>query len=397
MKDKYNHSEGYYAVMIFLMYLITVVMVGAVSYLKGKSTVYISADIFIALVCMFAVTFYLRTLRADELNFNRKLSEYGRILNVYWLLFIIAIALTFIKSSIRPMFIAGIIIAMISNRTLGFLFNVYFAVIISVIFSEPVEIMAFYILSGTIGSLISSCFLKRKTILYAVITMLSLNTALSCIFEFIIVGSIDVKFLTSTVICSICGIILVLLTVPYIFYKIDNKLLNKLRIIGDKDYELIVMLKNYSKDLYSHSVRVANLSECAAKKLGADPLLAKVGGYYHKIGKLEGKDYVKYGIEIAESYSFPIEVVDIIREHNGKYGTPKSIEAAIVMLSDTIISAIEYLEDKQNGLAYDKDIVIEQVITTKMEHDLLDDSGMTLKMFRELKKCFMQEENIYDI
>jgi putative nucleotidyltransferase with HDIG domain len=142
---------------------------------------------------------------------------------------------------------------------------------------------------------------------------------------------------------------------------------------------------------------VARLSERVADKIGADSLLACAGGYYHKIGKLEGKDYIKHGIEIALSYSFPQELIDIIKQHTGRNNTPKSTEAAIVMLADTVISAFEYLEDKQNELVFDKDIVIDQVIDSKLNKNMLDESGLSLKMFREIKKCFKQEENIYDI
>lgn len=397
MKDKYNHKEVYYSIMTLLMYFVTIALVGAVSLLKGKSIGYIAANIFVSIVCITVIMLYLRKVRIDQINFTKQLASYGRIINVYWILFIFSFVLTFIPSGIRPMFIIGIIMTLVSNEYLGILFQIYFSVMITLITADSIEILVLYLLSGIVGCVVAKYFTQKKNILYAIIIIITTNLALSGILEYLKNGILTSKYIISSLAGTFGGIIVIILVLPYVIYRIENKLKGKLLIISDSDYELIIMLKNYSKDLYDHSFRVAKLSERVAYKLGADPLLAKTGGYYHKIGKLEGKDYVSYGIEIARSYSFPEEVVDIIKQHTGRHQCPKTIEAAIVMLSDTIISAFEYLDDKQNELVYDKDIVIDQVIDTKLEKDMLDDSGLTLKMFRDIKKCFKQEENIYDI
>lgn len=397
MKDKYNHKEAYYNIMTLLMYLVTFVLVGAVSLLKGKSIGVVSTNIFVSIVCITAILLYLKKVRINQINFTKRLASYGRIINVYWILFVFSFILTFIPSDIRPMFMIGMIMTLVSNEYLGVLFQIYLSIMITLITADSIETLAFYLLSGIIACGVAKYFAKRKYILYAIIILITMNLALIGMLEYLKNGVLTSKFILSSLAGTLGGIIVVILVLPYVYYRIDNKLRGELLQISDPDYELIVMLKNYSKELYEHSMRVAKLSERVAYKLGADPLLAKTGGYYHKIGKLESKDYVNCGVEIAKSYSFPEEVVDIIKQHTGRHQCPQTIEAAIVMLSDTIISAFEYLDDKQNELVYDKDIVIDQVIDTKLEKDMLDESGLSLKMFRDIKKCFKQEENIYDI
>lgn len=397
MKDKYNHTETYYNLMTLLMYIVTILLVGAVSFLKGKSIGYIAANIFVGIVCITVIIIYLRKVRMNQMDFTKQLASYGRILNVYWILFVFSFVLTFIPSAIRPMFIIGIIMTLISNEYLGILFQIYLSVMITLISADSIEILVFYLLSGIVGCGIAKYFARKNLIPYVAIIMLTTNLTLSGLLEYIKNQTISTKYIISSFACTFGGVVAIILVLPYVYYRIDNKLKGKLLRITDPNYELIIMLKNYSKDLYEHSTRVAKLSERIAYKLGVDSLLAKTGGYYHKIGKLEGKDYVNCGIEIARSYAFPEEVVDIIKQHTGRHQSPQTVEAAIVMLSDTIISAFEYLDDKQNDLVYDKDIVIDQVIDTKLEKDMLDDSGLTLKMFRDIKKCFKQEENIYDL
>ncbi|OYP27886.1 hypothetical protein CG709_07115, partial [Lachnotalea glycerini] len=242
---------------------------------------------------------------------------------------------------------------------------------ITLISADSIEVIVFYLLSGLIGCAVAKYFTQKKFFVYAIVIMLTTKLALSGILEYIKNKNITNQYIVSSFLCTIGGIVAIILMLPYIYYRVENRIRAKLLRISDPNYELIVMLKNYSKDLYDHSLKVAKLSERVAYKLGADSLLAKAGGYYHKIGKLEGKDYVSYGIEIARSYSFPEEVVDIIKQHTGRHQCPKTIEAAVVMLSDTIISAFEYLNDKQNELVYDRDIVIDQVIDAKLDKDML--------------------------
>jgi putative nucleotidyltransferase with HDIG domain len=137
---------------------------------------------------------------------------------------------------------------------------------------------------------------------------------------------------------------------------------------------------------YVHSVAVANLADAAAEAIGADSLVARVGAYYHDIGKLtqpgfffenqEDEDsphvhaspshsadiimaHVEDGVAIAKQYGLPAPVVDIIREHHGtslvryfyhqaartdagvfeadfryRGAKPRTREAALVMLAD---------------------------------------------------------------
>ncbi|WP_099467630.1 HDIG domain-containing metalloprotein [Konateibacter massiliensis] len=397
MKDKYNHTPTYYSVMTFLMYFVTIALIGVASLLKGKSWGELVANILISIVFITIIVFYLTKQRLQKTNFTKLLSCYGRIINVYWILFVVSFVLTFVPSDIRPMFIVGIIMTLVSDEFLGVLFQIYLSVMMTLISADSIEALAFYLVSGLIGCAVAKYFSQKKNILYASFVVLTANLAVTGVLEYLKNETVDSKYIISSLICTFGGIVIIVLSMPYIYYRVDNKLKTKLLRITDTDYELLVMLKNYSKDLYDHSYRVAKLSERVAYKIGADSLLAKAGGYYHKIGKLEGKDFINHGVDIARSYAFPDEVVDIIKQHTGRSQSPKSTEAAIVMLSDNIITAFEYLEDKQNELVFDKDMVIDQVVDAKLEKNALDDSGLTLKMFRDIKKCFKQEENIYDI
>lgn len=156
---------------------------------------------------------------------------------------------------------------------------------------------------------------------------------------------------------------------------------------------LLLELAYKAPGTFHHSINVSILGQKAAKSIGADTLLVRVGAYYHDLGKLlaptifienqsteevpQGEDaisvkksaqrlimHVKKGIEIAETNHLPHEIIDMISEHHGttkvlyffeeakkrglkvrktdfKYQgpTPQSKESGILMLADSVEAA----------------------------------------------------------
>ena len=118
----------------------------------------------------------------------------------------------------------------------------------------------------------------------------------------------------------------------------------RLRELLDTGSKLLAQLFESAPGTYHHSLNVANLAAGAAKRIGANWMMARVGGYYHDIGKLlhpqffgenRGElpnihedispelstkvilEHVQAGVTIAGSNHLPAEVIDIIAEHHG--------------------------------------------------------------------------------
>ncbi len=178
---------------------------------------------------------------------------------------------------------------------------------------------------------------------------------------------------------------------------------------------------------YAHSLLAGNLAETAAEAIGADPLLARVGAYYHDVGKLRrpsffvenlaGGDnphdetspslsaliitaHVREGLELASEHGLPPELVSIIREHHGDSlvsyfydkaasGTdpvfeadfrysgdrPTSREAALVMLADCVEATVRSME-RPSGPRIEA--AVRRVVDEKVSDGQLRDSSMTL-------------------
>ncbi len=188
---------------------------------------------------------------------------------------------------------------------------------------------------------------------------------------------------------------------------------------------------------YNHSVYTGNLAENAATLIGANPLLTRVGSYYHDIGKIKRpyffaenqmnmenlhekispnlsasiiKAHVVDGVEIARQHKLPSRIIDIITEHHGtslvsyfyqqasqensslseehfRYDSkkPQTREAALVMLADTAEAAVRSISSPD---AEKIRALIEKVVRDKVEDGQLDESDLTFKDVNKIIDSF---------
>jgi putative nucleotidyltransferase with HDIG domain len=189
---------------------------------------------------------------------------------------------------------------------------------------------------------------------------------------------------------------------------------------------------------YSHSQMVANLAETACRDIHAHDLLARVGSYYHDIGKMEQPEYftenqtgankhadinprlsasvikshVKKGVEKCRALHLPQAVIDIVSEHHGNSiiayfyaeaqkadsavsaeefcypgNPPTSRESAVVMLADTAEAACRSLE-KPTAQRLEK--FIAGLVAQKVEHHQLDNCDLTFRDLDTITKSFVR-------
>jgi len=208
--------------------------------------------------------------------------------------------------------------------------------------------------------------------------------------------------------------------------------------LSDLNAPILRKLFTAAPGTYSHSVMVATLAEQACQDIGANALLARVGAYYHDIGKMDNPDYfvenqtgynrhdgiaprlsatvirshLKIGVEKARQLGLPEEVVDIVGEHHGNSlivwfyrkaeeqegqvnaedfaypgSPPRSREAAVVMLADATEAAIRTLE-KPTATKMEK--FIQQIIDGKVGAGQLALSELTFRDLEAIKNAFVR-------
>ena len=204
----------------------------------------------------------------------------------------------------------------------------------------------------------------------------------------------------------------------------------KLMELSNPNQPLLKRLLLEAPGTYHHATIVANLAEAAAEAVGANPLLARVGGYYHDIGKLKRPSFfaenqlgganahdhtdpyvsaaivtshTRDGVAIAKEYRLPQAIQTIIAEHHGNTPTmyfyhkalqqadgkpvdinafrydgapPKTREGAIVMICDTIEAAVRTMK---NPTTEGIEEYVVKLVRNKLEDGQLSDSPLTLR------------------
>ena len=193
---------------------------------------------------------------------------------------------------------------------------------------------------------------------------------------------------------------------------------------------------------YHHSIMVGNLGERAAEEVGADPLLVRVGAYYHDVGKLRRpyffvenqaggenvhetlapevsaelvRAHVKDGVELCEQYGVPARVRDLIPQHHGTRlvsffyhqaqdaaaaanqpdphpaqfsypgPRPQSKEGAILMLADSVEAAARASKDHS---AEAIGALVDRLVMQRLAEGQLDECDLTLRDIQRIKDAF---------
>lgn len=262
-----------------------------------------------------------------------------------------------------PMTAFGLLIGALFGPQPGLFFLIPLSVLTTFGMPDGVESALFYILSGVFGVLMLDR--AQRVIVYiwaglgagaaGAVTLLTFHlldpftnlTTLS-----VYAGASLLNGLTS----GILALLLLFLTAS---------LLGKVTIIqltelSRPDHPLLRFVLMNAPGTYQHSLQVANLAEQAAERIGADPLLTRIGALYHDVGKANAPQYfienqipgarnphetldpaessaiiirhVTDGIELARKNRLPERIIDFIAEHHGttvtRYQYIEAVKAA---------------------------------------------------------------------
>ncbi len=210
--------------------------------------------------------------------------------------------------------------------------------------------------------------------------------------------------------------------------------------LSNFDRPLLRELARKAPGTFNHSMTMGTIAEAAAEKIGANALLARVGAYYHDIGKtIEPQGFVENqmnsqnlhenlppeesvhlilkhvndGIELARQHKLPQELIDFIPMHHGttvskffyekaktlygedkiniddfKYPGPKpnTKETAIVMLADGCESAVRSITDPDTTKVEN---MINNIFNSRLKEAQLDDSPITFSDISKMKEEFL--------
>ena len=235
--------------------------------------------------------------------------------------------------------------------------------------------------------------------------------------------------------------------VAFIFERLFS-LVSHFRLVdlSDTNVKLLRELAQKAPGTFQHSLQVANLASEAAREIGADMTLARVGALYHDIGKMKNPQcfvenapagfnyhkglspeesaqqiirHVDDGVEIARRHKLPEVVIDFIRTHHARSLTfyfyaqycnaggdpenkepfmyhgelPRSKEQVIVLMADAVEAASRSLKDYTPESISN---LVDSIISKRLSDSQLVEADISIKEIETVKRMFKERlEQVY--
>ncbi len=345
-----------------------------------------------------------------------------------------------------PIAIASILITVLIGTEVAVIATIFISFLVALVFTTDYNVAILGFVSGLVGVFSVSKLSQRND-------MVKAGFNVSAVLVFLVLG---LKFINPigswwTVLGHVSmaianGVIVAILAnglLPYLENLFGLTSSVKLLELSNPSQPLLSKMVFEAPGTYNHCLVVANLAETAANNIGADSLLARVGSYYHDIGKMKRsyffienhmgkenphdkltpnlsaliiKSHVKDGVELAKEYKLPTLIIDIIKQHHGtnlisffyqealkaskhdsveesdfRYEGPKpqTKEAAIILLADITEAAVrsknftKVNHNRIEGLA-------RELIKNKLIEGQLDESDLTLRDLDIIAESFVK-------
>ena len=418
----------------FFLALLLFAFVGVIFYLYNLDISFLAL-----LPLLFIYAKFLRKIEKLPSSFNLL------ILTLLIIIVFFIIAVIFKLSAFwLPAIGFGILITLLfDNLELSFLFCVFLSFLSASLTNKDFSVAISLFSSSFLASMLSFRIRRRTQIIKAgILAGLMQFIVVFLVHNFPSFKNFNFTHLEELGICVGGGIVssVVIVGILPIFEFIFGVVTNiSLLELSDFNHPLLRKMILEAPGTYQHSLIVANLAEAASEAIGANSLLARVGAYYHDIGKILKPQYfvenqipyrdthkslkpsiskliiinhVKEGIELAKKYRLNPRIIDFIQQHHGRSlvyyfyhqakrldfqknweeefrypgPLPQSKEVAIVALADTIEAVSRTLEEPTPKRIEE---LVKDVVRKKFLEGELDESGLTLSDLNKIIKSFI--------
>ncbi len=335
------------------------------------------------------------------------------------------------------------------NSEIALVFAIVLSALTGMFLQGDLDLSIYFLISSIVAAAAMARVDRRTAILRAGLLVGVVNALVILAIKLITVVSVTDVFSIAEVSSSmamgflggILASIFVMVMAPIaeglFHYVTDIQLLE----LGNLNHPLLRDMIVKAPGTYHHSQLVAVLAEAAAAQIGANPLLARVGSYFHDIGKMRKPAYfienqtdgvnrhdalspsmsaliiashVKDGLELAREYKLPKKISDFIPQHQGtklisffynkalklnegkdtpvdeklyKYPGPRpqTREAGIILLADGVEASVRSLVEKTPQKIQSK---VQQIINNNFIEEQLDECDMTLRDLHCIAETF---------
>ena len=405
----------------------------------------LGAAAIIVLSAVFVPLYFYRRKRSVVVNNVRSLL----VIAIIFIVFLLGARL-FTNRTLAPygypLQAAGLLIAALFGLETGLVISIPLSLLASYGLSNTIDLAPYYLISSLIGLLVLGPVRRFWGFVRAgaAVSLSGLVILLAYRLPFLAPDLLGiVQFVGVVAFAGFSAASITLLLQYLLAQTLGITTVFQLLDISRPDYPLLQFLLRNAPGPYQHSLQVANLAEQAAEKIGADPLLTRVGAQFHDIGKALNPTFfienqvpgnvnahhdippeesaatiirhVTEGVQLAKKYGLPDRLHDFILEHHGtlitryQYGQamqavdgdatkvdiekfrypgprPNSRETALLMLADATEARARAERPTNED---DLRSLVRNVIQTVQKYNQLDDTLLTLRDLHLITESFV--------
>lgn len=355
-------------------------------------------------------------------------------------------------SFLFPTALAGMIVRMLINERTAILVTFITAASAGLILQNSyspilqMEVVLYIIFGGLAGIYLIERDDRRARLLQTSLFVAVVNALFIGFYLLISQSQYDMAevgfYFTAAIISGLLSGALTIGLLP--FFEWAFGLISPMRLIelSNPNHPLLKKILTETPGTYHHSVMVANLADASCEAIGANGLLARVGCYYHDIGKTKRPQYFienqvnianphdslppqtsrdiilahgAQGAEMLRKYKMPKEIIDIADQHHGtsllkffyykekeknpavkeedyRYNGPKpqTRENAVIMAADSIEAAVRSMKEPTSEKIKK---LVDSIIEDKLKDGQFDECDLTMKELKTIKNVMCETLN----
>lgn len=422
---------------------------------KSSYKPYIGVSLFVLLTMW---VLFGQTIRVKESNLhnakNLIVVAFSVIVSVLMMKVLQSVAYNFdiIIAFLFPTAMVSMLVYILVNERAAFISNFVVAAYAGIIFQEgytnifQMEVALYILFGGIAGIFAMQRMYNNSQILRSSLIVASVN--LTFILFYLLMTKTtyeftDIAFYIGAALVS--GVLSGALTLGILpFFESAFGILSTMRLIelSSPNHPLLKKILTETPGTYHHSLMVANLAEAACEAIGANGLLARVGCYYHDIGKTNrpgffienqvngynphdnlspeaSKDIIIShavdGADILKKNKLPKEIIDVAEQHHGtsllkffyhkakemnpniqeesfRYPGPKpqTKEIAIISVADSVEAAVRSMKEPNAEKIHR---LIQSIIKDKVIDGQFDECDLSFKEIKKIEESFCSTMN----
>ena len=376
--------------------VLTVLLSILFAYVKGLRVDSLLIVLMTDIIFLAVVLYMLESCRMAGSFGSGQSCNYGRIADWYGIFCAVAAGCCFLPSFACPAAAMALFLSMVSTVEAAITLSGFLCVLLGIAQGGDFYALAAYCVLIVIGAQLAKTMRDKKLRFWGCLVLFGVSVCIPLLFHYLAYERSSLRIFGLNVLFGAATVFAYTVFAERIYDKSDQEDESTYEKIIDENYPFVVDMKNYSMAEYIRAVKAATISRRCASLIGANELAAAAGGFYYRVGILEGEPFVENGVRLAKEGCFPAAVTEILSEYGSEEKLPSTRESAIVHMVDAYIRKAEQLKSQETSDSWNPEMVIYQMLNELSASGIYDNSGLSMNQFLKVRELLVHEEIVHD-